>query len=240
MVTHSETGTFTQLFPPTPTFTEKNLDDLTGKVYLITGAASGVGYELCKILYSKNATVYIGARSQKRIQGAIDSIQGEIKNSYGTLGSFVVDLADLKTIKPAVEKFTLETSRLDVLFQNAAVMTPPAGSKSVDGYDLELSTHCLGPYLLARLLQPVLQATAATPGTATGSVRVAWVASLLNIGTPKGGVSFDKFGNPVQLKAMDNYMQSKAGMFFLSHELAKGESSSGVYQVVQLNVLKET
>jgi retinol dehydrogenase-12 len=43
-----------------------------------------------------------------------------------------VDLADLSTIKPAVEKFTAQEARLDVLFQNAAVMTPPAGSKSID------------------------------------------------------------------------------------------------------------
>jgi retinol dehydrogenase-12 len=63
-----------------------------------------------------------------------------------------------------------------------------------------------------------------------GGARVVWVASLLNLGCPEGGVSFDKNGNPKQLKSMENYMQSKAGVYFLSHEFAA--KSGGVYHVV--------
>lgn len=48
----------------------------------------------------------------------------------GQLKSMVFDLADLRTIKPAVELFLTQESRLDVLFNNAAVMNPPADSKS--------------------------------------------------------------------------------------------------------------
>jgi retinol dehydrogenase-12 len=117
---------------------KQNLTCIT-QVYIITGAASGVGIELAKILYSKNATVYIGARAEKRAQGAITAIKSEIRSSSGLLRSFVVDLANLSTIKPAVEKFNAEEARLDVLFQNAAVMTPPAGSKSVDVRNLTFS-----------------------------------------------------------------------------------------------------
>jgi len=199
-------------------------------VYIITGAASGVGLELAKILYSKNATVYIGARAEKRAQGAITAIKSEVTGSSGTLKAYVVDLADLATIKLAVNKFNAEESRLDVLFQNAGVMTPPAGSRSADDYDLELATHCLGAFTLAHLLEPTLKESARAPGVAIGSVRVIWVASLMNINCPQGGVSFDKDGNPSQLQAMDNYMQSKAGVYFLSHEFAK--RGSEVYHVV--------
>ena len=58
-----------------------------------------------------------------------------------------------------------------------------------------------------------------------------WVSSLLNLGTPPGGVQFDKSGNPVQLKAMDNYMQSKAGIYFLSREFANRSHDNGVSHV---------
>jgi len=143
----------------------------------------------------------------------------------------VVDLADLSTIKPGVQQFTAQQSRLDALFLNAGVMTPPAGSKSTQGYDLEIGVHCLAGFLLARLLEPTLKATAALPDTPRDSVRVVWVSSLLNLGTPQGGVSFDSNGNPVQLKAMDNYMQSKAGMYLLANEFAARQGESGVAHV---------
>lgn len=167
-------GTFTQLFPPAPTFTENNLGDLSGKVcqllaaswclfltlsiqvYIITGAASGVGLELAKLLYAKNGSVYVAARSQKRAQGGIDAIKKSVPNSRGSLGSVVVDLADLSTIKPAVEKFVDQQSRLDALFLNAGIMTPPPGSKTSQGHDLELGVHCLAGFLLVRLLEPTL------------------------------------------------------------------------------------
>jgi retinol dehydrogenase-12 len=203
----------------------------SSQTFIITGAASGVGLELAKLLYSKNGTVYVAARSQNRAQEGIDAIKKELPDSYGSLGSVVVDLADLSTFKPAVEQFSRQQSRLDALFLNAGVMTPPAGSKTQQGHDLEIGVHCLAGSLLTRLLEPILNATAALPDTAPGSVRVVWVSSLLNIGTPPGGLSFDAQGKPAQLKATDNYMQSKAGMYLLSQEFSARKSNTGVVHV---------
>jgi len=125
-------STFSQLFPPAPEFTGSSIGDLSGKVYIITGAASGVGLELAKILYSKNATVYVAARSSKRADGGIQAIKQAVRSSQGLLKSMVVDLASLKTIRPAVDRFQAEESRLDVLFLNAGVMTPPSNSRTTD------------------------------------------------------------------------------------------------------------
>jgi retinol dehydrogenase-12 len=118
------------LFPPAPTFTEKDLPALTGKITIITGAASGVGFELAKMLYAKGGTVYIAARSDKRAMDAIAKIKTEIPKSTGTLMAMVIDLADLATIRPAVEAFLGQENRLDVLIHNAGIMEPPAGSKT--------------------------------------------------------------------------------------------------------------
>jgi len=119
------------MFPPAPKFTDANLPSLAGKVYIITGAASGVGFALAKILYAAEGTVYIAARSTSRCEGAISKIKAEVGNGkpVGRLESMVVDLADLRTIKAPIEEFMRKESRLDVLYHNAGVMTPPAGSK---------------------------------------------------------------------------------------------------------------
>lgn len=126
-------GKLSAFFPPPPTFTDKSLPSLAGRVYIVTGAASGVGYELAKILYLKGGTVYIAARSTARCEGAIEKIISETagngEKGKGKLRSLVVDLGDLRTVKSGVESFLAKESRLDVLMHNAAVMTPPAGSK---------------------------------------------------------------------------------------------------------------
>ncbi len=123
-------GLRSALFPPAPTFTEKDLPSLSGRVIIITGAAGGVGFELSKTLYAKGGIVYIAARSEQRAMDAVSKIKTEIPKSTGTLMSMVIDLADLTTIKPAVEAFLKQESRLDVLIHNAGIMEPPAGSKT--------------------------------------------------------------------------------------------------------------
>jgi hypothetical protein len=53
-----------QWFPPTPSFTEVNLPSQKGKVFIVTGGNAGVGYELCKILYTTGAIIYMASRSK--------------------------------------------------------------------------------------------------------------------------------------------------------------------------------
>jgi len=124
---------FSTVFPPPPKFTDAHLPSLVGKVYIITGAASGVGFELSKILYAAGGTVYIAARSVSRCNGAVEKIKTELGNrkTLGRLETMVINLADLGSIKEPVEEFLRKQTRLDVLVHNAGVMTPPAGSKDV-------------------------------------------------------------------------------------------------------------
>jgi NAD(P)-dependent dehydrogenase (short-subunit alcohol dehydrogenase family) len=190
-------------------------------VYIITGAAAGVGLELAKILYRLNATVYVGARSTSRCDEGISNIKIAVPSSKGNLKPFVADLANLSTIKPAVDLFLSQEYRLDVLFLNAGVMTPPPNSKTPQGVDLELGTNCLSSFLLVSLLQPIMHNVASHFCHPNQSIRVVWVASLLNMSTPDGGVQLDDNGVPKQFKGMDNYMQSKAGVYLLAHEFSR-------------------
>ena len=253
----------TQAFPPAPTFTEASLEDLSKKVYIITGATSGVGLELAKILYGANGTVYVCGRSKESTSAAISDIKGALPQSKGRLRALIFDLSSLASIRPAVDCFLAKEQRLDVLFLNAGVMTPPAGSRTTDGYDLELGSHCVAPFLLCRLLQPTLEATAnwqqlgldtlnrsegtdesLTPSTAgnniapkSSSVRIVWVSSFIN-GAPNGGVQFDEnTGAPKQMTGTENYLQSKAGEVLLAEEYNRRYSDKGVVNVVSILVL---
>ncbi|KAI1088004.1 NAD(P)-binding protein [Rostrohypoxylon terebratum] len=223
---------FTQLFPPCPKFTDKDVSDQTGKVFIVTGGASGVGFEVSRILYEKNATVYIAARAEPKATNAINSIKKQCTGSHGKLEALVLDLASPNTIKPAVEGFLSKEQRLDILFNNAGVMGTSPDEKNIQGYELQMATNALGPFLLMRLLEPILINTA-TQQSSFGNVRIVWVSSMLDIGTPKGGIVWDAETNEPKLHSdmMANYMQSKAGVTFLGHEFAKRLGDKGIISV---------
>ncbi|KAL2813090.1 NAD(P)-binding protein [Aspergillus granulosus] len=207
--------TIGQAFPPAPTFTEQHIPDLTGKVAIVTGSTSGVGFEAATILYSKNATVYLAARSSEKGAKAIAAIKDspECTGSRGSLRFLSLDPSDLSSIKASAHEVLQRETRLDILIHNAAVMRPPTGAQPscVQGHDLEMGTNCLGPFTFNDLLLPLLRHTAAN--APKDSVRVVWLSSIIAHGVVRGGFVFDdQTGAPAVLKdALENYMQSKVG-----------------------------
>lgn len=112
---------------------------------------------------------------------------------------------------------------------------------AVQGHDLEMATNCLGPFLLNRLLEPILIRTAQAESTASGRVRIVWVSSMITVSVPPGGIQFEKSGRPKVLKnAMQNYMQSKVGNVFLASEVAKRVGDDGVISLVGQTSLPDT
>lgn len=216
---------------PYPTLTEKNLEDQTGKVFIVTGGYVGVGYELSKILYQRNGTVYVAGRSKEKAEKAISTLQKEVYDSSGRLEFLQLDLADLPTVPKSAADFMSRESRLDVLVNNAGVMTPPAGSKTSQGLELQLGTNCVGPYLFTKSLLPVLRETArASP---PGSVRVTWAASIATeIYAPENGVTFESDGTPrIYDNQRMNYGASKVGNVFLAAEFARRYREDGIVSV---------
>ncbi|KUJ06683.1 putative short-chain dehydrogenase [Mollisia scopiformis] len=234
MATYKPYSRINAFFPPAPTYTDSNLPSLQGKVHIVTGAASGVGYEVAKFIYLAGGTVYVAARSTARCEGAIEKIKAETasEKGKGKLDSLVVDLSDLRTIKGGVESFLKKEQRLDVLIHNAGIMSPPAGSKDKLGHDLEFGTNVLGPYLMTLLLEPILIKTATLPDTPKLSVRLVWVVSLVQGWAPVEAMRYEKDGTPVVLKGtMENYMQSKVGDVWLATDVANRLGKHGVMSV---------
>ncbi|KAJ9273868.1 hypothetical protein DTO212C5_147 [Paecilomyces variotii] len=224
--------TWSQFFPPKPTLTENNLPSQRGKVFIVTGGYSGVGLELCKLLYQAGGKVYLAGRSEEKARNAIATIEALPGSAGGEVIFLPLSLDDLTTIKPAVEKFTAAESRLDVLFNNAGVSNPPRGSISPQGHELQMATNCLGPHLLTQLLLPILRQTAQEAPSA--SVRVIWTSSIVvDLTTPRDVPSFlDEVEHPPP-DQQRSYLNTKLGNWFLAHELAVQAGSSGVLSLVQ-------
>lgn len=226
-------GVLTQLFPPSPAFTEKNVASLVGKVFIVTGGNAGVGFELAKMLYAKDGTVYIAGRSPIRLTTAIEQIESAHPGSSGQIKSLVVDFSDLTTISSCASTFLAQESRLDVLWNNAGIGQVPAGSVSAQGHEAHISTNCLGPFLLTKLLLPILLQTANS--SAPASVRVVFTSSgIVDLLGPIGGVSLAELvpGHFSTDKAR-NYSASKAGNWMLSSELDKRSLKYGIACVTQ-------
>ncbi|KAH7321729.1 hypothetical protein BKA65DRAFT_482177 [Rhexocercosporidium sp. MPI-PUGE-AT-0058] len=225
-------STFRQLFPGKPTFTENDIPNQTGKVFMVTGGNAGLGYELVKILYSKGATVYMASRSKSKVEDSIKSITLEtITKTPGKINPLVIDLSDLTTIKPAVEKFASQESKLDVLWNNAGIGSAPVGSKTKQGYELLMGTNALGPYLLTKLLLPYIQAAAKT--SQPNTVRIVWAGSpAIETNAPKGGMTDEDFPSPGN-DQLRNYAVSKAANWFLASEYSNRVSKDGIVSVAQ-------
>lgn len=179
-----------------------------------------------KILYQKNSKIYVAGRSAQKGSQAIQNVKAAFPKSSGHLEFLLLDLADLTTIKRSVEDFLAKETRLDILWNNAGVMTPPKGSKSAQGYELQLGTNCLGPFLFTQLLLPVLRQTAAS--SPPNSVRVLFTASLMaELSTPKGGINFDDINHERSGNQNVAYGQSKVGNIFLGNEFARRNEKAG-------------
>lgn len=221
------------MYPPKAEFTEANVPDLSSKVIIVTGGYAGIGYQLSKILYSKNAKVYIAARSEEKANGAIKSIKESSPQSTGSLSFLSLDLADLTTIKASVNAFRAKENQLHILFNNAGVMTPPQGSKTAQGYELQLGTNNIGSFLFTKLLTPTIVATAKQ--SPKDSVRVVWVSSSAVDFAPKpGGIVLDNLDYHDDKSAGVKYGISKVGNFLHAVEYARrygADSGDGVVSI---------
>ncbi|OAF99003.1 NAD(P)-binding protein [Paraphaeosphaeria sporulosa] len=221
---------------PAPRFTEKELGDLEGTVTIVTGGYTGIGLQLAHILYGANGTLYIAGRSREKAEMALSSLRHASPNSKGRVEFLQLDLADLSSIKPAVQEFLGKEERLDVLVNNAGVMWPPPGSVGAQGYEAQIATNVYGPFLLTHLLHPILARTASKKES--GEVRVCWAGSIgIELAAPKGSVLFeearDGSGERVKegLDKMETYGMTKCANVILGVEGARRDAADGIVHV---------
>ncbi|RGP80007.1 hypothetical protein FLONG3_1778 [Fusarium longipes] len=222
-----------QLFPGRPVYTEEDVPSLDGKVFLVTGGTNGVGLELIKILYAKGGTVYLPCRSPAKAAQTIKDIQASQPGSTGHLKTIHLDLNDLASVAACASAFLEQEARLDVLWNNAGISYFPHDELTVQGYEPHIGINCLAPFLLTKLLLPVLKQTASiSPGPST---RVIFVASgMVDAAAPAGGIPLDELVHGNQSKDPSrNYTISKTGNWFLASEFDRRMREDRVLFIAQ-------
>ncbi|OJT02819.1 hypothetical protein TRAPUB_6675 [Trametes pubescens] len=178
----------------------KDLADLTGKVAIVTGGNSGIGYATVHNLARHGAKVYIAARSEERAKDAIERLRAEgLQPGNGELEWLELDLSDPRKAKASAEVFLTKEKQLDILVNNAGVMRIPYKIDSTYGIQLNMLVNHISPFVFTKALLPLLSETAKKPQS---DVRIVIVSSQ-SISSMKGrDVHFrdindinEKFGN---------------------------------------------
>ena len=187
-------------------WTMQDIPDQTGRVAIVTGANSGLGFEVSHALAGRGATVLLACRSRANADRTLASIREAHPRADLHVG--VLDVSSLASVR----EFAAETRRrfpaIDVLVNNAGIMATPR-TLSVDGFEMQLATNHLGHFALAGLLLPAM-------GGRTGS-RVVAVAS---IAARTGRIDFDDLMGERKYDEWKAYNQSKLAnlMFAMEYE----------------------
>jgi NAD(P)-dependent dehydrogenase (short-subunit alcohol dehydrogenase family) len=148
-------------------WTTTDIPDLTGKVAVVTGANSGLGFESAEALAGAGAHVVMAARNQTTAETARDEILTAHRDA--SLEIVPLDLGSLESVRQAAATITAAHPKVDILLNNAGVMAMPEG-RTTDGFETQLGVDHLGHWVLtARLLGPLLAADAARVVTVTST-----------------------------------------------------------------------
>jgi NAD(P)-dependent dehydrogenase (short-subunit alcohol dehydrogenase family) len=127
--------------------------DLTGKVYVVTGATSGLGLVGARGLASAGATVVLAGRDEARLRSAAEAVTSETPTA--AVETVEIELDDLASVREAAAQISARFSRIDVLINNAGVMFTPF-ERTKDGFELQLGVNHLGHFELTRCVMPLL------------------------------------------------------------------------------------
>lgn len=190
---------------------------MTGKTAIITGANSGLGLETAKTFVRLGARVILAVRDLEKGKAAEQEIREE--SPKAPIEVMKLDLSDLESVRAFAEGFISRFDSLDLLINNAGVMTPPY-AKTKDGFELQFGSNHLGHFALTGLLLPLL--------LRTENSRVVTLSSLAH---RNSAIDFDNLGGSKGYKAMKFYGQSKLANLMFATELDKRLKQHGLSTV---------
>ncbi len=195
------------------TWSTADIPDLTGRLALVTGATSGLGYETALELLRHGADVLVAARNPEKAAQAAETLTQKAGRAPTVLE---LDLADLASVQRAAEEVVKSYDRLDLLINNAGVMAPPY-RQTLDGFELQLGTNHLGHFALTGRLLPLLL---------KGS-RVVTVSSFMH--KTVRGISEDDLRRPAgSYRKWEAYGKSKLANLLFMLELDRRVRAAGV------------
>ena len=137
-------------------WTPDRIENLSGKIFVITGTTSGTGFEAAKILLSKGAKVVMLNRNQNKAEGTIKTLKQELGNQIDVL-AIKMDLAEQDSVKKAAEEVLKKIPKIDALICNAAIAQVPKQLLTTDGWESQMGTNYYGNFTLQALLFPLIE-----------------------------------------------------------------------------------
>lgn len=194
-------------------WTTKDIPPQNGRSVVVTGAG-GLGYEDALALTRAGASVVIAGRNPQRGAHAVAAIKHAVPDAKVRFGK--VDLASLDSIARFAAQLSQEQDNLDLLINNAGVMTPPKRHETSDGFELQFGTNYIGHFALTAHLLPLLKRG--------DSPRV---VTLGSIAARNAAINFDDLQAERDYKPMPVYSQSKLACIMFAFELSRRSKAGG-------------
>jgi NAD(P)-dependent dehydrogenase (short-subunit alcohol dehydrogenase family) len=189
--------------------------DLSGKLAVITGSNSGLGFGLARRLSAAGADVVMAIRNRAKGEAAIDEIRATVPDAKLTIKP--LDLSSLAGVAALGEQLNADGRPIDILINNAGVMTPPKRDTTTDGFELQFGSNHLGHFALTAHLLPLLRAA--------DSPRVVSLSSLA--ARQSGRIHFDDLQFEKSYAPMQAYGQSKLAVLMFARELDRRSREAG-------------
>jgi NAD(P)-dependent dehydrogenase (short-subunit alcohol dehydrogenase family) len=206
------TGTSSAAAATSKPWVEADVPDQTGRTAVVTGANTGLGFEVARVLGERGADVVLACRTPARAQAAVERLRASAKGQVSTVR---VDLASQASIKEAAEELKAGHERIDLLLNNAGLMMPPYG-RTEDGFELQFGTNHLGHFALTGLL---LGRMLPVPGSR--------VVTMSSNGHRMGRIDFGNLQWERGYSRMASYGRSKLANLLFTYELQRRLTAAG-------------
>ncbi|HEY5015468.1 MAG TPA: SDR family NAD(P)-dependent oxidoreductase [Streptosporangiaceae bacterium] len=195
-------------------WTTDNVPGQRGRLAVVTGANTGLGFETAQALAARGASVVLAVRNLEKGKEAAARIA--VAASGASVAVQELDLASLDSVRSAAAELLAAHQRIDLLICNAGVMYPPKQT-TVDGFELQFGTNHLGHFALTGLL---LERMLPVPGS-----RVVTVSSVGHRILAR--VNFDDLQWERSYSRVRAYGQSKLANLMFTYELQRRLSGPG-------------
>ena len=194
-------------------WTTEDIPSQSGRSAVVTGTG-GLGYEDALALARAGASVVIAGRDPRKGAEAVAAIKEAVPGAHVRFGK--VDLANLASIAGFATQLVQEQDSLDLLINNAGVMTPPKRLATSDNFELQFGTNYLGHFALTAHLLPLLK-----------RARNPRVVTLGSIAARQGAINFDDLQADRSYKPGPVYSQSKLACILFALELSRRSKAQG-------------
>ncbi|OBI43995.1 SDR family NAD(P)-dependent oxidoreductase [Mycobacterium sp. E796] len=195
-------------------WSETDVPDQSGRIAIVTGSNTGLGFDTARVLAEHGATVVMAVRNLDKGKAAADRILSVTPDADVLLQR--LDLGSLRSVREAADELLAAHPRIDLLINNAGVMIPPK-QVTEDGFELQFGTNSLGHFALTGLLLKNML-------TVEGS-RVVIVSS--NFHKLGGAIHFDDLNWERTYNRSAAYAQSKLANLMFCYELQRRLAAAG-------------